>query len=156
MSSQKSSKTILGWREWATLSDCADSCVKAKIDTGAKTSALDAQGMRVVDHAGHECVEFFLPARAGQNDEPLYGVAPLAGRRTVRSSNGEEEERFLVTMKVVLGRAPLFIDVTLADRSAMVFAMLIGRDVLAGRFLVDPQASFLLGSGEAPGANDAR
>ena len=135
---------LAGWREWASLPDFGVDAIKAKIDTGAKTSALHAKRVRQINHDGYDCVEFFLQPRQHESKPQVFCVAPLLDRRVIRSSNGDEEERFVVEARLRLGDREFLTPVSLADRRHMEFRLLIGRDALRGRFTVDPEGSFLL------------
>jgi len=138
-------RTAIGWREWAGLPDFGVSAIDAKIDTGAKSSAIHAHRIRAIFHDGCECVEFFLYPDRGRQRSEIFCVAPLVDTRIIRSSNGEEEERYVVETRLDLGGQVRAIDLTLTNRGAMEFCMLIGRDALCGKFIVDPSASYLLG-----------
>ncbi len=122
--------------------------IEAKIDTGAKSSALHATRIRRVDHEGHECAEFFVHPRQGEKKPEVFCVAPLVDTRIIRSSNGEEEERYVVSTTITLGDEPWSIDLTLTNRDAMGFRLLVGRDALGRKFIVDPGAANLLGGDE--------
>lgn len=138
-------RTIVGWREWANLPALGIERIEAKIDTGAKTSAIDAIDIEecVVDGAPH--VAFSLPSRAAARNAKKSYVLAIADKRRVRSSNGKEAERFVVETELRLGAHAWPIELTLADRDTMEFRLLIGREALRGLFVVDPGAVHLLG-----------
>lgn len=136
-------KPAVGWREWVALPDLGIAWVKAKVDTGARSSSLHAWDV-VVD-ALEGTVRFAVHPL--QHDDVLTVPvrAPLAGLRDVRSSNGEVERRpAIVTTATICGEA-VPIEVTLTNRDDMGFRMLLGRAALRRRFLVDPGRSFLGG-----------
>lgn len=144
-------KTIIGWREWASLPEFGAHEVNAKIDTGAKTSAIHA--FRIVEKKidGVMHVEFYLHPLQRRRHPEIFCRAPIADRRLVRSSNGQEQLRPVIRTRLRLGVRSWLIDLTLTNRDAMGFRMLIGRDALRRRFLVDPGASYLLGRGSSEG-----
>lgn len=136
-------KPVVGWREWVALPDLAVPWVKAKVDTGARSSSLHAWDVVVDEDAG--LVRFAV--HPVQHDDVLTVPvrAPLAGLRDVRSSNGDVERRpAIVTTASIAGEA-VPIEVTLTNRDEMGFRMLLGRSALKRRFLVDPGRSFLGG-----------
>ena len=133
---------ILGWREWVGLPDLIDGSINAKIDTGAKSCALHAVNVRQVAQGGFDFVEFLTWSGGDCRKSRKFCIAPLLTTRTIRSSNGEAQERFVVDIDLCIGQQRVRADVTLADRSEMTHQMLIGRDVLGGRFIVDPSLSY--------------
>ena len=142
------SRPMIGWREWASLPDFEVKRINAKIDTGAKTSALHAFRIHEVMLGGEEHVEFFLHPVQRRKKPEVFCRAPLAGRRVVRSSNGQEEERYVIETRLCLGGKIWKIDLTLTNRDAMGFRLLVGRDALRRKFVIDPGASYLLDAEE--------
>jgi hypothetical protein len=131
---------VVGWREWVTLPELGIT-VKAKVDTGARTSAIHA-----VDVARDgELVTFTVHPHQRDDDDPVRVTLPLVDVREVRSSSGEAVERHVVKTWAKLGRRRWQIELTLASRDEMGFRMLLGRTAVRGRFLVDPAASYLGG-----------
>ncbi|MEO1014397.1 MAG: RimK/LysX family protein [Pseudomonadota bacterium] len=134
----------IGWREWARLPDLCEFPIKAKIDTGAQTSVIDAFDVEETERAGVPMASFRLyPDDRGEMEGP-FCEAPICDRRAVKSSNGVTQERIVIRTTLALGRRSWPIELSLADRSEMNFRMLIGREALAG-VIIHPQASFLLG-----------
>ncbi len=133
---------MVGWREWAALPDLGVDCLDAKVDTGAKSSVLGVADIRQLCVGGKSLVEFGL--QPGKGPE-IYCQAPYGGMRTIRSSNGEEEKRVVIKTSIGLGEKLWKIDLTLTNRDAMEFQLLIGRDALGRKFLVNPAATYLLG-----------
>ena len=140
----------VGWREWVAFPAAGLPAVYAKVDTGAATSSLHATGVARVERDGRPCVRF----DAHPLGHPCRGVtvrceAPVIGERDVRSSSGHSETRLVVRLTLRLGvRSDADewpIELTLADRGAMAVPMLIGREALAGRVLVDPSRALVLG-----------
>lgn len=140
---------VLGWREWIGLPDLGVPFLKAKIDTGARTSSLHALHPRLVECDGRQMVEFVLPRSRGDDHGPVNCRAPLVDRREIRSSNGNAEERFVVSTHIAVGHHRLKVEVSLANRAIMGFPMLLGRTAMkAGRFFVLPSKSYLAGKPE--------
>ena len=132
---------VVGWREWVRLPGLTDHPVKVKVDTGARTSSLHAFDLVV---EGDE-VSFEVHPHQGRDDDASRVRLPLVETRHVRPSTGDAEERPVVLVEVELGGERFPIEVTLTDRDAMGFRMLLGRTALAGRYVVDPAASYRRG-----------
>ena len=140
---------VLGWREWIRLPDLDVPLIKAKVDTGARTSSLHALNPKKVTQDGRDYVQFVLPHYRGDGHGRIQCLAPLVELREIRSSNGNAEERFIVSTHIVVGHHRLKVEVSLANRSIMGFPMLLGRTAMkAGRFLVQPSKSYLAGKPE--------
>lgn len=144
----------LGWREWVALPELGVEAIKAKIDTGARTSSLHAFDLEISERDGEPWVEFSVhPVQ--RIDEPAVSVsARVTEHREVRSSNGEVEQRPVIVTDVEVAGQRFPIEVTLTNRDEMGFRMLLGRSAVRDRFLVDPGESFL--TGLTPAAKDAR
>ena len=136
-------KTVAGWREWASLPELGVEKISAKLDTGAKSSAIDARDIIEFEKRGAPWVEFVLCA--DQDREGVHCTAPVVDKRAIRSSSGHVEDRYVVRTLVELGCETWPIELTLANRDEMEFRLLLGRDALAGRFVIDPDAVYLLG-----------
>lgn len=136
---------IVGWREWVALPDLGLPAVKAKVDTGAKTSSLHAFDLETFREDGRERVRFGVHPL--QDDERLtvWATADVVDERSVTSSSGHEELRVVIRTPLRLGDATWPIELTLTDRRSMRLRMLLGREALAGRLLVDVRVSFLHG-----------
>lgn len=140
---------VLGWREWIGLPDLDVPLIKAKVDTGARTSSLHALNPKQIERDGRDFVTFTLPHYRGDGHGRIQCVAPLVETREIRSSNGNAEKRFVVSTHIVVGHHRLKVEVSLANRSIMGFPMLLGRTAMkAGRFLVLPSKSYLAGKPE--------
>lgn len=135
--------TTMGWREWVGLPELGIAWVKAKVDTGARSSSLHAWDVHVDE--GEGIVRFAVHPLQHDDVVTVPVRATLVGMRDVRSSNGDVERRpAVVTTATVCGQAvPL--ELTLTNRDEMGFRMLLGRSALKRRFLVDPGRSFLGG-----------
>lgn len=135
----------LGWREWGGLPQLGIKQVKMKVDTGAKTSCLHAFQLDPFERDGQTWIRIHLHPVQDNNDIEHVCEARVVDRRKVRDSGGHEEERFVVETELEIGGQCFPIELTLTNRDSMRFRMLLGRQAMCGRFLVDPQASYLLG-----------
>jgi ribosomal protein S6--L-glutamate ligase len=136
-------RIMIGRREWIALPELGVSPVNAKVDTGALTSSLHAEGVSPFERDGQTWVSFATHNHYGQL---IACEALVIRRKRVKSSTGVARERFFIETGVVAGGGLVRrVALSLADRSEMKCPMLIGRSTLAGIFLVDPQSSHLLG-----------
>jgi hypothetical protein len=143
------SSTIVGWREWVTLPGAGVPWIKAKIDTGARTSSLHAFDVEEFrDDDGADSVRFGVRPWQDSDEDAVVVECPVHDRRTVRSSSGHSEERIVVLMDVTLHGRTSTVEMTLSNRDEMGFRMLIGREALRDGFLVAAGESFL--GGRAP------
>ncbi len=139
-------KTIIGWEEWCTLPDLDLPAIKAKIDTGAKTSALHAYDIERFKENQCDYVRFKIHPLQHNNNLERCCVAPLYDYRGVTSSNGEREKRYVIQTLITFPHTVIQAELTLTSRHNMAFRMLLGREALRkARFAVDPAKSFLLG-----------
>lgn len=141
-------KSIIGWREWCSLPDLGLPGVLAKVDTGAKTSSIHAFRTDVFSRDGSDWVRFAVHPLQRHRVPEILVEAPVVDDRPVTSSNGETEHRLVIATKMVLGGYAFDTEITLANRDEMGFRMLIGRQSLSKRFVVDPSLSFTLGHRE--------
>ncbi|SEQ41845.1 Uncharacterized conserved protein [Faunimonas pinastri] len=133
---------VVGWREWVSLPALGIGRIKAKIDTGAKTSALHADSIEHFLRDGANWVRFDV---IGEGENVPWHEAPVVGQRQVRSSNGRAELRTVILTRLVLAGHFWEAEVSLTNRGSMELPMLIGREALAGRMLVDSACSWLWG-----------
>ena len=148
MSKPPHSNTIAGWREWVSLPDADVPWIKAKLDTGARTSSLHAFDLEELRRGDEAYVRFGIHPWQDSEDDAVVYECPVYDRRHVRSSSGHGEERIVVLMDVVLMEHRVTAEVTLTNRDEMGFRMLIGREALRHGFMVDPARSFV--GGRAP------
>ena len=140
-----SSKITIGWREWIVLPELGIPAVKAKIDTGARTSALHAFFVEPFDENGIQKVRFQIHPLQKRADIELMCVADLVDQRMVTDSGGHREKRYVIQSKIVVGSREINAEMTLTDRDTMRFRMLLGRTALSGDFIVDSSCSYLAG-----------
>ncbi len=143
-------KPVIGWREWIELPDLNGARIKAKIDTGARTSALHAFALSV-DEVEDRHVAVFEVHPEQRSAEPSIPVThEIDSFRQVRSSNGVIESRPVIVTTARLGGVEWPIEVTLTSRDEMGFRMLLGRAAVRRRFVVDPGRSFVLSDNPPP------
>ena len=138
-------KITVGWREWLALPDLGIQAIKAKIDTGARTSALHAFVLEPFEKDGALKVKFGVHPLQKRKDIEVNCVADVVDRRRVTSSGGQSEMRYVIRTTVALGEFKRSIELTLTNRKSMRFRMLLGRAALGGFCLVDPIKSYLTG-----------
>jgi hypothetical protein len=139
------SHTVAGWREWVGLPGLGVPWVKAKLDTGARSSALHAFDVEEIERDGEAWVRYVVRPWQRSDEDQVRVESRVLDRREVRSSSGHAEERYVVSMDVSISGRVVAAEVTLSNRDEMGFRMLIGREALRGGFLVDPGRSYLGG-----------
>ncbi len=143
MRKRKSPPIVVGWREMVGLPALGVVQVKAKVDTGARTSAIHATRVRRETNEGADWIRFLIHTEQRGHGATVEAFAPLLEMRRVRSSNGESQERPVILTELTLGDRRWPIEITLTARSQMGFRMLLGRTALKGHALVDPGRSFV-------------
>lgn len=135
---------VLGWREWLSLPDLGLAAVRAKVDTGARSSALHVDWLERFHLGGALWVRFGLHP-VDPNLPGLAIEAPVVDCRPVTDSGGHVSERIFIATRIELAGQSFQAEINLTSRHGMLFPMLLGRTALAGRFVVDPAQSFTLG-----------
>jgi len=136
------SLTVLGWRESVDLPAFALTGIEAKMDTGARTSALHATHIEPFERNGVPSVRFRIDL--GDGHETATCEAHGVSRRRITSSNGQSENRLIIVTRLELGGVQFDAEFSLTDRTDMTYPVLIGRTALMGRFLVDAAQTHLL------------
>ena len=139
-------KITLGWREWAALPDLGIVRIKAKIDTGARTSALHAFALDSFSENRERMVRFGVHPLQRRLRPQVFCTAKVVDERWVTDSGGHRERLLVITTRVCIGTMTWRIDLTLTDRDPMRFRLLIGRSAMRDRLLVDPDASYMAGN----------
>ena len=138
-------KKTIGWREWLAFPELGISAIKAKVDTGARTSCLHAFFVEPFEEQGRSWVRFGIHPLQGDTGEEIICQSPVKDRRVVRDSGGHEEFRYVIETEIILGGETQRAEVTLTDRDSMKFRALLGRTAIRGRYVVDAGRSFLQG-----------
>ena len=138
-------KLALGWREWVALPDLGLPALKAKIDTGAKTSALHAFYTEQYQFDGVNMVKFLIHPIQKNFDFHVECHSPIIDTREVADSGGHREMRYVIESNIVIGNRQWPIELTLTNRDTMRFRMLLGRRAMENQAVVEPEASYLNG-----------
>lgn len=135
---------LLGWREWVLFSDLGLPMIKAKVDTGARTSCLHAFEVEKFKHNNADWVRFKVHPYQKNNEDIVVCEAPIHDLRLVTDSGGHSEERFVIKSRIKIGSWEDDIEITLTARDSMKFRVLLGRTAMKqGHFLVNPSLSYL-------------
>jgi ribosomal protein S6--L-glutamate ligase len=138
-------KVIVGCEEWCSLPAIGIPTIKARVDSGAKTSALHAINIKTYSKDNQEWVKFDINPIQNNAKALIHCEAQLVDQRIVKSSSGFREKRYVISTNVSLGGKIWEIELTLTNRDSMGFRMLLGREAMSGRVMVDPEQKFVLG-----------
>jgi len=147
MSEKKSTLTLFGWREWVELPELGLRHIKAKIDTGARTSALHAFDVEHYVDGGQKRVRFRVHPKQHDDDTVVDCAADVIDKRSVKNSGGQETRRWVIETPIRVGDFEWPAEITLTARHDMAFRMLIGRTAMHGVATVDPSRSYVASGG---------
>lgn len=150
MTSASTEILTFGWREWVELPDLGLPAIKAKVDTGARTSALHAFNLRPFIENGKQRIEFSIHPKQKDIKTVVVCQSDVLDQRIVSDSGGHREERFVILTTLDIGGHKWSIEMTLTARDNMKFRMLLGRTAIENRALVDTSASYLVGKKQRP------
>ncbi len=136
-------RPVIGWREWVSLPELHIDKIKAKIDTGARTSALHAFSLSPFKKDGKDLIQFLIHPMQHNTDLVVTCVAEIVDKRPVTDSGGHTEDRFVISTPMEIAGQTWPIEITLTERENMLFRMLLGRSALRRRFTINPAKSFL-------------
>lgn len=134
-------KLLIGRHEWCQLPTLNIPAIKAKIDTGAKTSAIHASNIKHFTKRGNHYVDFCIHPLQGTERVTINCKAPIIDERYIMSSNGHKEHRYVIATSLRLGDNLWPIELTLSNRDPLRYRMLLGREALDNRVLIDPSTS---------------
>ena len=134
---------IIGWREWVSLPKLGIPKIKAKIDTGARTSALHAFSLNPFMEENKAKISFDIHPLQHDTHNIITCIADVVDKRLVTDSGGHEEERYVIQTPITIARQTWSIEITLTERENMLFRMLLGRSALRKHFVVNPARSFI-------------
>lgn len=138
-------RIFIGWNEWCELGDLHLPAIKAKIDTGAKTSALHAFDISPLTRRGIEYVKFSVYPLQNNEDIIVNCIAKVVDHRRVMSSNGHQEQRYVISTNLTLGERTWPIQLTLSNRDPLRFRMLLGREALKKQTVIVPKYQLMQG-----------
>jgi len=138
-------KIILGSEEWCSFPELGIPTIKARVDSGAKTSALHAINIAPFKKDAQNWVKFDINPIQNNVKTIIHCEAPLVDKRIVKSSSGFREERYVIQTNLEIGNSNWVIEMTLTNRDSMGFRMLLGREAMSGRVMVDPEQQYVLG-----------
>ena len=138
-------KVIVGSEEWCSFPDLGIPTIKARVDSGAKTSALHAINIAPFIKDGENWVKFDINPIQNNVKTIIHCESKLIDKRIVKSSSGFREQRYVIGSELEIGGKNWPIEITLTNRDSMGFRMLLGREAMSGRVLVDPEQKYLLG-----------
>lgn len=134
---------IIGREEWCTFSDLEIPAILARIDSGAKTSSIQATEIELVETNGEKWVKFVVHPIQKNIDIRVHCKAKLIDTRSIKGSFGISEDRFIIKTAITIGEETFEIEFSLANRNTMEFRMLLGREAIKGRYLINPAERYV-------------
>lgn len=134
---------VIGWREWIALPELGINKIKAKVDTGARTSALHAFSLKPFVENGKNRLSFDIHPLQHNTNQVITCIADVIDKRLVTDSGGHTEARYVIKTPIIIAGQIWSIEITLTERENMLFRMLLGRSALRRRFIVNPARSFI-------------
>jgi hypothetical protein len=144
-------KIIIGAIESCDLPDIGISDLHVRVDTGAQTSSLHVDNLKRYKENGKSCIKFDIHPDVHNVDTIVECKSKIHGIRKVKSSNGEIQERYVIKTLIRLDSMSWPIEITLTDRSDMSYLMLLGREGMGDRILVDPSENFIISNSDSNG-----
>ena len=151
MSDKSVQLPMLGWREWVALPQLGIPQVKAKIDTGARSSALHTVDLQPYSKGAENWVMFVVETKQKQGGQCVECHALVKDRRVVSDSGGHKQRRYVIETPLIFGQHLIQAEITLTNRDSMRFRMLLGRSAMSNVFVIDPRASYLQGKPDLAG-----
>lgn len=136
---------VAGSEEWVSLPELKIPLIKVRVDSGAKTSAIHAVNIFPFQRNGESWVSFDIHPLQFDGKQVVHCEAQVVDRRVIKSSSGNRESRYVIRTPLKIGEEVWDIEITLANRDSMGYRMLLGREAMRGKILVDPDSSFLFG-----------
>lgn len=136
---------VAGSEEWVSLPELKIPLIKVRVDSGAKTSAIHAVNIFPFQRNGESWVSFDIHPLQFDGKQVVHCEAQVVDRRIIKSSSGNRESRYVIRTPLKIGEEVWDIEITLANRDSMGYRMLLGREAMRGKILVDPDSSFLFG-----------
>ena len=143
--SDDESKIIVGSQEWCGFPELGVPAIKARVDSGAKTSSIHAFNIQPFKRHGESWVSFEVHPLQGNRRTTMKCESMVIDRRIIKSSAGIKEKRYVISTPLSLGYRVWDIELTLANRDSMGYRMLLGRRAMVGRMQVDPSRSLVHG-----------
>ncbi len=140
-----SPQITVGWREWCSLPELGLTHIKAKVDTGAKTSCLHAFSVEPFTKDNEQWVRFGMHPNQHDSDEEIFCETKVLDERNVTDSGGHKEKRYVICTQLKIDGQQWPIELTLTNRDTMLFRMLLGRTAMKRKIIVNPGKSYMLG-----------
>lgn len=138
---EKNNKLIIGWNEWCQLPTLGIPAIRAKVDTGAQTSAIHAFNIQTESIKGQTQVVFEVHPIQANDNVIIQCQAPVVDKRYIMSSNGHKERRFVIAAQLNIADKSWEVELTLSNRDPLRYRMLLGREAMKGRVLINPSLS---------------